>query len=75
MDTVRQFGRKPPSVNRTERQKQLAKLLRTPHNLFDAEEKASYANVRENLDVLLVRYNLANLAGRKKQREVRRRQK
>lgn len=64
--TLSFFPDKTPSTSRNDRSEQLAKIVRRKEDPFHDEDSAWYKLKEENLDKLMLRYNLANLEGRQK---------
>lgn len=65
--TIQRFGDTKPSSNCQTRRQQLAALVRQQDNPFAAQDASWYGAKDENLDRLLLKYNLAHLQGREKQ--------
>lgn len=66
LNTVKRFGVTEPAADRKARQTQLSKVVRQQENPFTDQDAAWYETHDENLNRLLFKYNLANLAGRSK---------
>ena len=64
--TVKKFGKVEPSNDDDTRTIQLSKLVRKQEDPFNAEDTAWYKLQDENLDVLILKYNLSHLEGRYK---------
>lgn len=64
--TLSFFPDKKTSTSRDDRSEQLAKIVRKKEDPFHEEDSAWYKLKEENLDKLMLRYNLANLEGRQK---------
>ncbi len=64
--TLSIFPDRKPSTSRDDRSEQLAKIVRRKEDPFHDEDSVWYKLKEENLDKLMLRYNLANLEGRQK---------
>ena len=66
LQTLQRFPESAPSSKRSIRGEQLAKIVRKQEDPFNEQDSAWYKLKDENLDKLVLRYNLANLQGRQK---------
>ena len=64
--TIEAFGNVKPAAGRSTRNSQLSKIVRKKEDPFNEQDDAWYAIADENLDRLMLKYNLANLEGRRK---------
>lgn len=64
--TLDTFGNAKPATDRETRTSQLAKVVRKKEDPFNEQDNAWYDIEDENLDLLLLRYNLRNLEGRRR---------
>jgi hypothetical protein len=66
LQTLQRFPESAPSSKRSIRGEKLAKIVRKQEDPFNEQDSAWYKLRDENLDKLVLRYNLANLQGRQK---------